>query len=212
MYIRCCDCLRESKSSTLIRILNSRETSAEAALITSFSVCPISISPPTDDQREGERERDANDEMKLWAIYKGLQIIGLFIWVDLTRPNNLDNIRSWTLGFLTLPKQYYQSIYIRGCKFSFYVAQKKYLLFLFSYLLLQNTLFYIFFYLNNIILTFFLLFTTILAPLTLTHTPYLISISFFLFFTFFFFFSFPSPSFFFLIFSSSASSSFFFFC
>ena len=56
MYIRCCDCLRESKSSTLIRILNSRETSAEAALITSFSVCPISISPPTDDQRERERE------------------------------------------------------------------------------------------------------------------------------------------------------------
>ena len=76
-------------------------------------------------ERERERERDANDEMKLWAIYKGLQIIGLFIWVDLTRPNNLDNIRSWTLGFLTLPKQYYQSIYIRGCKFLFYVAQKK---------------------------------------------------------------------------------------
>ena len=53
-------------------------------------------------ERERERERDANDEMKLWAIYKGLHIIGLFIWVDLTRRNNLDNIRSWTLGFLFL--------------------------------------------------------------------------------------------------------------
>ena len=95
MYIRCCDCLRESKSSALIRVLNSRETSAEAALIASFSVCSVSISPPADDmrERERERERDANDEMKLWAIYKGLHIIGLFIWVDLTRPNNLDNIR-----------------------------------------------------------------------------------------------------------------------
>ena len=93
MYIRCCDCLRESKSSALIRVLNSRETSAEAALIASFSVCSVSISPPADDMRERERERDANDEMKLWAIYKGLHIIGLFIWVDLTRPNNLDNIR-----------------------------------------------------------------------------------------------------------------------
>ena len=93
MYIRCCDCLRESKSSTLIRVLNSRETSAEAALIAFFSVCSISISPPTHDQRE----RDASDEMKLWAIYKGLHIFGLFIWVDLTRPNNLDNIgtRRW---------------------------------------------------------------------------------------------------------------------
>ena len=67
MYIRCCDCLRESKSSALIRVLNSRETSAEAALIASFSVCPISISPPTDDQRE--RERDTSDKMKLWAIW-----------------------------------------------------------------------------------------------------------------------------------------------
>ena len=97
MYIRCCDCLRESKSSTLIRVLNSRETSAEAALIAFFSVCSISISPPTHDQRE----RDASDEMKLWAIYKGLHIFGLFIWVDLTRPNNLDNIgtRRWAFFF-----------------------------------------------------------------------------------------------------------------
>ena len=33
---------------------DSRETSAEAALIAFFSVCSISISPPTDDQRESE--------------------------------------------------------------------------------------------------------------------------------------------------------------
>ena len=34
---------------------DSRETSAEAALIAFFSVCSISISPPTDDERERVR-------------------------------------------------------------------------------------------------------------------------------------------------------------
>ena len=52
-------------------------------------------SPPTDHshcQRERERERDVVAE--------------LFIWVDLARPNNLDNIwATYTSGFVRLDKQ-----------------------------------------------------------------------------------------------------------
>ena len=94
MYIRCCDCLRESKSSTLIRVLIHEKPQLKPLLLP-FS--PFARSPFLHLLMMREREWDASDEMKLWAICKGLHIFGLFIWVDLTRPNNLDNIgaRLW---------------------------------------------------------------------------------------------------------------------
>ena len=68
----------------------------------------------------------------------------------------------------------YKSIYINGCKFFFYFAQKKPIFsILHTHFYKTPTsvyLFYTFFYLNNIILTFLLLFTTTLTPPTLTHT------------------------------------------
>lgn len=47
MYMRSCNCLRESRSLVLIRDLNSWETSSEASLIASFSDSSISFQVPS---------------------------------------------------------------------------------------------------------------------------------------------------------------------
>ena len=72
MYIRCCNCFRESKSSGLMSVLNSQETSSEATLMASFSVCCISILHQliTHTVRERERERE-RERRCCWAIYLG---------------------------------------------------------------------------------------------------------------------------------------------